>query len=144
FESKGTASGITVVDDYGHHPTEIRATLAAARQRFPGRPIWCAFQPHTYSRTKALLHDFAQAFGDADHIAIIDVYAARETQGQGIGSADLARAIVHPDVCYVGGLHQAKEHLLRRLQCGDVLMTVGAGNVWTVGDEVLQALGEES
>ena len=91
FELKGEAGGITVIDDYAHHPTEVRATLAAARDRYPGRRIVVYLQPHTYSRTRALLDDWADAFGDADIVRIGEIYAARERDTLGIDSATLAR-----------------------------------------------------
>ena len=91
FDVKGEADGITVIDDYAHHPQEIAATVAAARERYPGRRIVAAFQPHTYSRTKALLDPFAQALGAADRAVVLDIYPARETDSLGVSSDDIIR-----------------------------------------------------
>ena len=92
FEYKGEVNGVTVIDDYAHHPTEIRASLAAARL-YPHREIWCIFQPHTYTRTKALFSEFVEALSCTDHIILADIYAARETDTLGISSKDIADAL---------------------------------------------------
>jgi UDP-N-acetylmuramate--alanine ligase len=138
FELKGEAGGITVVDDYAHHPTEVRANLAAARARYPGRRIVAYVQPHTYSRTLALLDDWADAFGDADVVRIGDIYAAREHDTLGIDSATLARRIQHPDSQEVGGMTHAVEQLSHLLQPGDLLLTMGAGDGYKVGEMILE------
>jgi len=140
FEIKGQAAGVTVVDDYAHHPTAIRATLSAARLKYPGRPIWAVFQPHTYSRTVALLDDFAAAFGDADHVLVTAIYAARESDTLGVSGADLVRRMVHPDTRYVAALDDAAAILLERVQQGDVIITLGAGDGYQVGERVLRGL----
>jgi UDP-N-acetylmuramate--alanine ligase len=158
FEIKGQAAGITVIDDYAHHPTEIRATLAAARTRYPGQPIWAVFQPHTYSRTAMLLDDFAGAFGSADHVLVTDIYAAREQNTFGVSGADIvarmatslsssARArdqavggAAHPDARYVESLDRAVEQLLNRAQSGDVIITLGAGDGYVIGERMLEEL----
>jgi len=140
FEVKGEVHGITVVDDYAHHPTEIRATLASARQRFPGRPLWAMFQPHTYSRTRALMENFASSFGDADHVVVSDIYSAREASDAALSSADLIGAMQHADAQYVGGLEAAAHSLAQRMRPGDVLLTLGAGTSHKVGELVLAEL----
>ncbi len=140
FEVKGEVHGITVVDDYAHHPTEIRATLASARQRFPGRPLWAMFQPHTYSRTRALMANFASSFGDADHVVVSDIYSAREASDAALSSADLIGAMQHADAQYVGGLEAAAHTLAQRMRPGDVLLTLGAGTSHKVGELVLAEL----
>jgi len=140
FEEKGTAGGVTVVDDYAHHPTEIRATLAAARERYGDRPLWVMFQPHTYSRTRTLLDQFAVSFAEADHVIVTDIYAAREQNTLGISAANLVAAMNHPDVCYIGPLEEVTEYLLQRLKPGDVLLTLGAGDGNQVGQAVLRRL----
>jgi len=140
FEVKGEVHGITVVDDYAHHPTEIRATLASARQRFPGRPLWAMFQPHTYSRTRALMANFASSFGDADHVVVSDIYSAREASDAALSSADLIGAMQHADAQYVGGLEAAAHSLAQRMRPGDVLLTLGAGTSHKVGELVLAEL----
>jgi UDP-N-acetylmuramate--alanine ligase len=141
FEVMGEAAGVTWVDDYAHHPTEIRATLAAARRRFSGRPLWVMFQPHTYSRTRALMADFAASFADGDHVVIVDIYRSREAPDPGISAADIVRRMNHPDAHYVPALDDAVIYLCERLRSGDVLLTLGAGDGNLVGRRVLQALG---
>jgi len=140
FEIKGHKAGITVVDDYAHHPTEIRATLAAARLKYPGRNIWAVFQPHTYSRTAVLLDDFATAFGDAEHVLVTPIYAARETNSLGISGRDLVARTHHPDVRYVGSMTEVVEILLRQVKPGDVVLTLGAGDSYLIGEQLLQRL----
>jgi len=140
FEQKGESCDIIVVDDYAHHPTEIRATLAAARQRYPGRAIWAVFQPHTYSRTKALLDGFAASFADADHVIITDIYPAREHDTLGVCAAHIVERMAHPDARHIGGLREVAEFLLHRLQPGDVLITLGAGDGYRIGEWVLAGL----
>ena len=142
FEVKGEAQGVTVVDDYAHHPTEIRATLAAAQAAFPERPLWAVWQPHTYSRTKALLPEFAHAFGCAQHVVVLPVYAARETDELGLANGQVAAAIQATDVHPVGSLQQAVELLRAHVQAGDVVLTLGAGDGDAVGVMLLDALKE--
>ncbi|MCL7451634.1 MAG: UDP-N-acetylmuramate--L-alanine ligase [Anaerolineae bacterium] len=137
FEIKGRKAEVTVVDDYAHHPTEIRATLAAARVKFPGRKVWAVFQPHTYSRTATLLDDFAGAFGDADHVLVTGIYGARETQTLGVSGQDVVRRSGHPDVRYVEELDDAVQVLLDYVEPGDVVITLGAGNGYLVGENLL-------
>ncbi len=140
FEIKGEAEGIVVVDDYAHHPTEIRATLAAARERFPGRAVWAVWQPHTYSRTKALLEDFARAFDQADHVIILPIYAAREQDTLGVSSASVLARMVHPDARLVGSREEAVALLGAEVRPGDVVLTLGAGDGDRVGEWLLIAL----
>ncbi len=140
FQVKGQAEGVTVVDDYAHHPTEIRVTLAAARLKYPGRPLWAVFQPHTYSRTAALRADFALAFHQADHVLVTDVYAAREQNVHGISGADLVSEMDHTRVRHVEGLEEAAARLLDEVRPGDVVVTLGAGDVFLVGERLLEAL----
>lgn len=143
FELKGEADGVTVADDYAHHPTEIQATLAAARQRFPGRPLWAVWQPHTYSRTKVLLKEFAQAFGQANHVLVLPIYAAREQDALGVSSADVVAAMRHPDARLVGSREEAVAILGVEVRPGDVVLTLGAGDGDRVGEWLLIALGKE-
>jgi UDP-N-acetylmuramate--alanine ligase len=142
FELKGEVAGISIVDDYAHHPTEVRATLAAARQRFPGRAIWAVFQPHTFSRTKALLDDLGMAFADADHVIVTDIYAARERDTLGMASVQLVDRMRHADARYIGGLRDTADFLIQYLRPGDVLITMGAGDDYRVGESVLASLGK--
>jgi len=143
FEIKGEVDGVVVVDDYAHHPTEIRATLQAARERFPDRPLWAVWQPHTYSRTSALSTEFAQAFDAADHVILLPIYPARETDTLGICSADVAAAMAYPDVRCVGSLEEAVVWLGTEVRPGDVVLTLGAGDGDRVGEWLLEALENE-
>ncbi|HEU5101916.1 MAG TPA: UDP-N-acetylmuramate--L-alanine ligase [Roseiflexaceae bacterium] len=144
FELKGEAGGITVIDDYAHHPTEVRATLAAARERYGSRRIVAYLQPHTYSRTLALIDEWASAFGAADVVLIGEIYAARETDTLGIDSATLAQRIDHPDSRAIGGMAHAVEALQDLLKPGDVLLTLGAGDGYRVGEMILEELRVQS
>ncbi len=137
FEVKGEVNGIVVIDDYAHHPTQIQATLRAARERYAGRTLWAVFQPHTYSRTKALLGEFAESFADADHVVVTEIYAAREFDDLGVSAADIVARMKHPDARHISGLNEATDHLLDHLESGDVLITLGAGDGYKVGDNVL-------
>ncbi len=141
LEIIGVSCDIIVFDDYAHHPSEVRATLSAARQRFPRRPVWVLFQPHTFSRTRALLDDFRDSFENVDHVLITDIYAAREHDTLGISALDVVRTLQgHPDARYAGDLEAAARILLAELQPGDVLITLGAGDGDRVGRQVLAAL----
>jgi UDP-N-acetylmuramate--alanine ligase len=145
FELRGEAGGVAVVDDYGHHPTEIEATLAAARSRFPDRPLWAVWQPHTYSRTRTLLERFASAFEGADHVLVTEIYAAREAAPKdGFGGEQAAQALHHPDARFTARLEDARSELLAHLQPGDVLLVFSAGDADQLSGEVLAALQESS
>lgn len=139
FEYKGTFNGVTVVDDYAHHPTEIAATLKAA-QHYPHNSVWCVFQPHTYTRTKAFFHEFAEALSHADHLVLADIYAARETDTLGISSADLAKeaAKLGTDTHYFGSFGEIEEFLKKNCVPGDLLITMGAGDIVNVGEDLLK------
>jgi UDP-N-acetylmuramate--alanine ligase len=143
FELKGEADRVTVVDDYAHHPTEIRATLAAAREQYPERPLWAVWQPHTYSRTQVLVDEFAQAFDQADHVVVLPIYPAREQQPLGVSSADVVARMRHPDVRLVDSLEGAVVLLATEVQPGGVVLTLGAGDGDRVGEWLLSALREE-
>jgi UDP-N-acetylmuramate--alanine ligase len=143
FEVKGQEAGVTVVDDYAHHPTEIRATLDAARIKFPGRQIWAVFQPHTYSRTAALMDDFAAALEMADHVLVTGIYAARESDTLGISGADIVARIEKPGAAYVPTLGEAVATLLDRVRPGDVVITLGAGDGYLIGEALLAKLREQ-
>ncbi len=140
LEVKGTAGGVTVVDDYGHHPTEIRETLAAARHVWKGRLI-VVFQPHRFTRTRALFDEFTGAFPDADLLVLTDIYAASETPIPGVNSESLAAAIREREkreVLYLADFDAITEKLLTLAQPGDVIITQGAGTVWKIGEEYLK------
>lgn len=140
FEVKGEASGVIIIDDYAHHPSEIKATLTAAKERYPERRVWAVFQPHTYSRTKALLSDFAASFGDADQVVVTDIYPARESDDLGVNSQKLLAAMNHQGVHYIGALSDVVVMLCQQLRGGDLLITLGAGDIYQVGEEVLARL----
>ena len=140
FEIKGELGGVLVIDDYGHHPTEVAATLAAARGRLSGRRIVCVFQPHTYSRTKNLLDEFAACFHDADELVVTEIYAAREKDTLGVSSADLVSRVKQPAASLIPSLEEAANYLSAQLGPGDVLVTMGAGDVYRVGEMVLARL----
>ncbi len=140
FEIIGEAGGVTVVDDYGHHPSEIRATLAAARQRYPQRRIWALWQPHTYSRTRALAHEFAQSFTDADRVVVLPVYRAREPLDESFSMEEVVRTMLNAEAQYIPGLMEAVPYLTRELRRGDVLVMLSAGDANRVGEEVLRRL----
>ena len=143
FEIKGEVQGVLVVDDYAHHPTEIRATLEAARSRYPGRPLWAVWQPHTYSRTWALMSEFVQAFQAADHVIVLPIYAARETNTLGIRSVDVVSRMTHPDVRCALSKEEAMIWLGTEVKPGDVVLTLGAGDGYLVGEWLLDVLAVE-
>ena len=139
FEYKGEVNGFTIIDDYAHHPTEITASLTAARH-YPHREIWCIFQPHTYTRTKALFSDFARALSHTDHIILADIYAARETDTLGISSKELADALKEKgcDAYYFGSFAEIESFCMEKCQKGDLLITMGAGDVVNIGENLLK------
>jgi len=143
FQFVGEAASITIMDDYAHHPTEISATIAAARQRFPGRRLVCLFQPHTYSRTRYLLDGFRTCFQEVDQLLIAETYAAREEPSAGMSAQELTEAIDRPPATYVGGLEEAPPKVIESLRPGDVFFTIGAGDIDQVGPKVLETLKEE-
>lgn len=143
FTVRGEARGVTVVDDYGHHPAEVRATLAGARRAF-GRRLVVVFQPHRYSRTHDLFEDFLSAFNDADVLFLTGIYAAGEEPLEGVSAERLAegvRAFGHRDVTHVERRADLVEALLPRLKSGDIVLTLGAGDITATGPELLAALG---
>ncbi len=138
FEYKGMCDGFTVIDDYAHHPTEIAATLKAANN-YPHKELWVAFQPHTYTRTKALLTEFAEALSHADHVVLADIYAARETNTVGVSSEDLRKLIAEKgvDTQYLPTFDEIERYLKAHVHAGDLLITMGAGNIVEVGEHLL-------
>jgi UDP-N-acetylmuramate--alanine ligase len=146
FQQRGYEQGISVIDDYGHHPTEIRATLAAARDCQFNR-IHAIFQPHRYTRTMHLMDDFARSFHGADYVYLMDIYAASEKPVEGVTSQALAermRGFGHRSVEFVGSIENAATAVLANAREGDAVMTLGAGNVWQAGDQLLERLREGS
>jgi UDP-N-acetylmuramate--alanine ligase len=141
FEVRGDANGVTIIDDYAHHPTEIRATLQAACSRYPGRRIWAVWQPHTFSRVQSLAADFASAFEDADKVIVTEIYAARES-GNPFSAREIASQMDHPDTRFVETLELAQFLLLQELQPGDVLLVLSAGDADRISAGVFNALKE--
>src|SRR5712664_3457087 len=147
FQFKGEASGVMVVDDYGHHPTEVKATLAAAKIGSGGRRIVVLFQPHRYTRTHDLMEEFARSFNNADTLFVTDIYSAGEDPIEGTTAETLTAAIKrfgHKDVRYVGALENAAAALRDHVQPGDLVLTLGAGTVSRVSDQLLELLRERT
>jgi UDP-N-acetylmuramate--alanine ligase len=142
FQRLGSARGVEVVDDYAHHPTEIRATLAAARTAFPGRRIVAAFQPHLFSRTRDFAREFGEALAAADSVYVADIYPAREQPIPGV-TADLIVASTRKaggSVAWQGARGSLSRELAQAVRGGDVVLTIGAGDITKTGPELLQAL----
>ena len=138
FEYKGSLGDVTVIDDYAHHPTEIRATLSAAKD-YPHDELWVIFQPHTYTRTKAFLPEFAKALEQADHIVLADIYAAREVDTGEVSSKDVMKLLQEDgqDVHYFPSFEEIKDFVKAHVKGHDLLITMGAGNVVEIGEELL-------
>ncbi|MDO8752767.1 MAG: UDP-N-acetylmuramate--L-alanine ligase [Anaerolineales bacterium] len=139
FEVRGERQGVIVIDDYAHHPTEIRATLAGAKARYPNHRIWAVWQPHTYSRTQALFFEFSRAFGDADEVLVTEIYASREAK-QEFSSAEVVSAMPHSSARYTGSLEDTTSYLLKHLRSGDVLLVLSAGDADQISTDVLRRL----
>lgn len=138
FQLKGNVNGVTVIDDYAHHPDEIRATLTAAKN-YPHRKIWCIFQPHTFSRTKAFLKDFAAALSLADEVVLAEIYPARETDTLGISTADLQKELhnIGKNSYYFPSFAEIQDFLSTNCMNGDLLITMGAGNIVDIADALV-------
>lgn len=143
FQFKAEIDGVLVIDDYGHHPTEIRATLAAAKIGSGGRRTLVLFQPHRYTRTHDLMGEFARSFNNADTLLISEIYAASEDPIEGVSGETLTEAIQrygHKDVHFIGGLEDAAQTIRKHIQPGDMVITLGAGTVNRVGDQIVELL----
>ncbi len=155
FELKGEVKGIKIYDDYGHHPAEIRATLKAAKESLLFRKqkmevdkgksnkLYVIFQPHRYTRTRDLLEEFATSFNDSDYLIVLDIYPAGEKPIAGINSSLLVEHIIkagHNNVLYANRKEDAVKHIVSNIKRGDILLTLGAGDVWKIGEEILNAL----
>ena len=140
FQVKGQVGGITVIDDYGHHPTEIAATLDGARARYRNRPLWAVFQPHTFSRTQTLWDAFLRCFDRAEHVVVLDIYPARETDTLGVSAADLTEAMHHPDAIHLGDFDAAADYIVNHAEPHAVVITFSAGDGSQVGEKVLERL----
>lgn len=138
FQKKGETHGFTIIDDYAHHPDEIQATLTAIRH-YPHHETWCVFQPHTYSRTKSLLHEFANALLLADHVILADIYAARETDTLGISSKTLLEELkkLGSSCFYFDSFEKIENFLFEHCQKEDCVITMGAGDIFKIGDSML-------
>jgi UDP-N-acetylmuramate--alanine ligase len=146
FQTRGVAGGVTVVDDYGHHPTEIKATLQAARECGYGR-VLVLFQPHRYTRTRDLIEDFARAFDDADVVQVLDIYAASEAPIAGISGETLAAAVRAGSckrVMYAESMADGVARLVEDARPGDMVLTLGAGSVSQAGPMVLEGLAAKA
>ncbi|MCL4251387.1 MAG: UDP-N-acetylmuramate--L-alanine ligase [Anaerolineae bacterium] len=144
FDVRGECEGIVIIDDYAHHPTAIKATLAAARARYPGHALWAIWQPHTFSRTQALLDEYARAFAEADHVLVTEIYAAREQPLAGVSGAGAARVIQHVDVRHVSRFETAIDLLEREAHSPAVVIIMSAGDAPQIGSEFLRRLWAKS
>ncbi|MGQ9669576.1 MAG: UDP-N-acetylmuramate--L-alanine ligase [Desulfosoma sp.] len=147
FQIKGERAGVLVLDDYGHHPTEIRAVLKALTESYPHRRKIVVFQPHRYTRTRGLLDQFATCFYQCDVLLITEIYAASERPLEGVTGRRLADEVAkygHHDITFCPTLEETTKVLLQRVRPGDVVMTLGAGNVWQVGEQLLEHISEEA
>jgi UDP-N-acetylmuramate--alanine ligase len=140
FEVKGEVRDVLVVDDYAHHPTEIDVVLRAAKARYPHRSVWAVFQPHTFSRTRALLDDFAEAFNGADHVIVVDVFASREKSDGTLTSDHLVDRMLHRDARYLASFEEAVDYLASHVKPGAVVITLGAGDGYRIGEMLLTRL----
>jgi UDP-N-acetylmuramate--alanine ligase len=141
FQLRGEANGISIFDDYAHHPTEIKATLEGARARFPDRKIWAVWQPHTYSRTQTLFLEFSRAFKDANEVIVTEVYAAREPK-QDFTSAEIVSAMPHMSARYIETLTEVTSYLLRNLKPNDVVIVMSAGDADQISTDLVKAFQE--
>lgn len=142
FDVLGEKGGVTVIDDYAHHPTEIRATLDAAKERFPDRHIWALWQPHTYSRTSKLLDEYSTSFQDADSMIMTPVFPAREWQPEDFSHRKIVKKIDHPDIHFAEGLTEAGDFLLSQVESGDVVLVLSAGDAIEVSARLYSELAE--
>ena len=141
FQLVGDVNGISIFDDYAHHPTEILATLAGARARYPERRIWAVWQPHTYSRTQTLFLEFSRAFKDADEVIVTEVYASREPK-QEFTSAEVVSAMPNASARYIETLSEVSEYLIENLKTGDVVLVLSAGDANQISKDVVNGLKE--
>lgn len=139
LEKMGSYHNALIFDDYAHHPTEIKVTLEAIRQFYRDKRIWCVFHPHTFSRTKALLRDFARSFTEADKVIILDIYGSAREKAGIVHSRDLVRETkkYHREVVYIPTIEEVSDYLAPKLTQGDLVVTMGAGDVWKVGERLL-------
>ncbi|MCG8616861.1 MAG: UDP-N-acetylmuramate--L-alanine ligase, partial [Desulfobacterales bacterium] len=142
-EIKGTKKGITVMDDYGHHPTEITATLTAVRESYPEKRLIVVFQPHRYTRTQALFDDFTRAFYQSDILMVLPIYAASEDPIPGVDAEHLVEGIKahgHKEAAHAPDFTQALSMITHKAKEGDMVLTLGAGDVYTLGEKLVEIL----
>ena len=140
FQITGEAKRVTIIDDYAHHPTEIQATLSAARQQYPGRRLWAVWQPHTFSRTKLLLNEFSQSFKTADRVVALDISRSREKETLGMDAGIVVNQMAHAHAVHIPQRQAAADYLAERVQPDDVVVTLGAGDGNMVGQWLLEKL----
>lgn len=145
LEVKGIIDGLKIIDDYAHHPTEIKASLNALKNSTKNR-IWCIFQPHTYTRTKLLFDSFAKSFADADKVIIPDIYAAREKDNGSVHSTQLVNSLIENgiDAKYMSSFKSIEDYILNNAKKGDIVVTMGAGNVYRIGEKLLESSEREA
>jgi UDP-N-acetylmuramate--alanine ligase len=142
FDILGEVAGITIIDDYAHHPTEIQATISAARSRYPDKNIWTVWQPHTYSRTQQLFDNFTKSFGKSDHVIITEIYASRE-KVRSYSSKTIVANMDHPDARYIAQLKDVSKFLMRNLSDGNVLLVLSAGDANQISQDMLNYFKEK-
>ena len=142
FEIVGEVDQITIIDDYGHHPTEIKVTLQAARSRYPDNQIWAVWQPHTYSRTQSLFDEFRNAFSSADHVIVSQIYASREINDQ-FSAAQIVEAMSHPDARYIAALQDISDYLFTNLKSEDVVIVFSAGDATQISKDLVLRLAQK-
>jgi UDP-N-acetylmuramate--alanine ligase len=143
MEVKGEVGGVTVIDDYGHHPTAIAKTLEAVRDRYPGRRVWAVYEPLTYHRTAAMLDQFAKVLTTADEVAIADIWAGRDTDTTITSASALAEAVRKaggPAATAPGSVEQAADHLAANVQPGDVVLVMGGGRSYVIAERLVELL----
>lgn len=140
FEIKGGFNGGVIVDDYAHHPTEVRVFLLACREKYKDRKIWCVFHPHTFTRTKALFEDFIKSFGNADEVIVLDIYGSAREEHGGVSSQELADAIKQNgvDAHFIPTIDKTVDFLRKNVKVDEIICTVGAGDVWKVGEKLIE------
>lgn len=140
FELQGVVSGITIVDDYAHHPTEIQTTLEAARDRYPDRELWAVWQPHTYSRTETLFEEYLTAFDEADHVLVTEIFASRESVRDDFSALQVVQAMKHKDASFMKSKSQVVEYLLANIKSGDVVLVLSAGDANLISAQIVERL----
>ncbi len=142
FDIIGEVNQITIIDDYAHHPTEIKATLQAARSRYPENKIWAIWQPHTYSRTQTLFDEFKNSFSEANHVIVSQIYASREINDK-FSASLVVDAMVHPDARYIASLKDISNYLVEQLKPGDIMLVFSAGDAVQISKNVMSRLTQK-